>query len=89
MLHSISIIQSQANYFKTFQNIGLLCFTLATSLEISLGLYAEHKIKKDLKYNTKWCVLFLGFTITIGYWFGVTGSHGMEAIERNMIIPAY
>ena len=29
------------------------------------------------------------FTFTIGYWFGVTGSHGMEAIERNMIIPAY
>ena len=30
---------------------------------------------EPLKYNQKWCVLCVGCSNTIGYWFGVTGSH--------------
>ena len=41
------------------------------------------KIDKALKYHKKWCVLFLGLSNTIGYWFGVTGSHDVEVIEQK------
>ena len=42
----------------------------------------SYKIEEAVKCNTNMCVLFVPFSYTIRHWFGVTGSHDMEAIEH-------